>query len=152
MDKNYSDTIENLLTRPYCIIDILPCQVPANKGGQYFKVEHYFSKPANKSFLCRKFVHLLLKLNCYYDYLVCLNNNEECLNNPDPELLENRITSCMSTQDTEIQMLYVLIPETNSMIVINQDDIYMTLYNPTPHLFQFIRQLAEAEGLFVWEK
>ena len=35
-------TIDELLQKPYWIIDILPEQVPADSPGQYFAVEKYF--------------------------------------------------------------------------------------------------------------
>lgn len=41
-------TIEELLEKPYWIIDILPKQVPKDSPGQYFAVEDFFLK---KSFL-----------------------------------------------------------------------------------------------------
>lgn len=37
-----SATIEELLERPYWVIDILPWQVPADSPGKYFAVERYF--------------------------------------------------------------------------------------------------------------
>ena len=35
-------SIEELLEQPYYIMDILPMQVPTDKGRQYFKVEQYY--------------------------------------------------------------------------------------------------------------
>ena len=40
MDK--TDIIQNLLSKPYWLIDVLPKQVPAGSAGQYFKAERYF--------------------------------------------------------------------------------------------------------------
>jgi len=36
--KSYEDDSGK---QPYCVMDILPIQVPANGSGQYFKVEQY---------------------------------------------------------------------------------------------------------------
>lgn len=35
-------SIEEFLEQPYYVMDILPKQVPADSGGQYFKVEQYY--------------------------------------------------------------------------------------------------------------
>lgn len=37
-----TENIDDLLQKPYWIIDILPKQVPADSSGQYFAVEKYF--------------------------------------------------------------------------------------------------------------
>ena len=57
-------TIEELLQRPYWIIDILPRQVSADSPGQYFTVERYF-RTVRRAEVQRRKLFLLLKLNCY---------------------------------------------------------------------------------------
>ena len=47
--------IEELLSKPYWIVDILPKQVPANSGGQYFTIEKYFLKSPHVDAIYRKF-------------------------------------------------------------------------------------------------
>ena len=61
MDK--LDIIEHIQEKPYWLIDVLPYQVPADSAGQYFKVEEYLL--AHMDSLGRKFLDVLLKLNCY---------------------------------------------------------------------------------------
>ena len=36
------------------------------------------------------------------------------------------------------------------MVTFSGDDHYMTLYNPDAEMLDLVRQLAAAEGLFVW--
>lgn len=45
----------------------------------------------------------------------------------------------------------ILIESENAMIIVNGDDIYMSLYNPNDKLMDLIEKLAVAEGLFVWK-
>ena len=66
MDK--ADLIENLLSKPYWLIDVLPKQVPAGSAGQYFKAERYFLSWFDE--ISRKFARVLIRLNCYYDLQV----------------------------------------------------------------------------------
>ena len=35
-------SLEEILEQSYYVMDILPMQVPADDGGQYFKVEKYY--------------------------------------------------------------------------------------------------------------
>ena len=59
--------IDDYFERPYWIVDILPFQVPADSPGQYFAVEEYYLQKPRWQTLRRKYLEILLKLNCYYD-------------------------------------------------------------------------------------
>ena len=126
--------IEELLEKPYWVIDILPEQVPEKSGGQFFAVEAWFLKdPA----LRRKQTDFLLKLNCYYD-LTIVREDEE-IRNPKPEELAS-LVGC--------EYLNILVGE-DALLSADHTDIYMTLYNPDERLLGLAEKLASAEGLFV---
>ena len=129
------DEIEEHLKKPYWIIDILPKQVPNLSPGQYSSVEQYFLKDHSMK---QKKLNILLKLNCYYDILVQWEGGQE--KNPTPEKLKSMVAK---------KYLNVLIG--NSLIVVDHTDTYMTVYHADDELIALIRQLAVAEGLFVWK-
>ena len=147
-DRDYM--IDDYLEMPYWIIDILPRRVSDKDGGRYFKVEEYFLKHPEESQLRQKFCNILLKLNCYYDILV-RHDTESWQKNPEPADLVRMVTMCLSEERTDSCPLYILIPATDTMIGINGDDTYMTLYHPTEELLQLLRLLVTAEGLFLWQ-
>lgn len=132
--------MEELLSKPYWVIDFLPRQVPAKGGGQFFAVEKYYLR----SPLRRGFAEILLKLNCYYDIEVCEPETEKWQKNPPPEALFSWIA------DNE-KDLCVLFPAENALITANRDDLYMTVYAPSEELLQLLRSLAAASGLFLWQ-
>lgn len=132
--------MEELLNKPYWVIDFLPRQVPAKGGGQFFAVEEYYLR----SPLRRGFAEILLKLNCYYDFEVCEPETEKWQKNPPPEALSSWIA------DNE-KDLCVLLPAENALITANRDDLYMTVYGPSEELLQLLRSLAAASGLFLWQ-
>ena len=66
MDK--CNKIEELLTAPCQVIDILPQRVKKDGKGQYFAIEEYFLQPKELRRFYLKFADILLKLNCYYDF------------------------------------------------------------------------------------
>ena len=132
--------MEELLSKPYWVIDFLPRQVPAKGGGQFFAVEEYYLR----SPLRRGFAEILLKLNCYYDIEVCEPETEKWQKNPPPEALFSWIA------DNE-KDLCVLLPAENALITANRDDLYMTVYGPSEELLQLLRSLAAASGLFLWQ-
>ena len=139
--------IEELLERPCYVVDILPKQVPADSAGQYFKVERYYLSDTGR--LCRMYADVLLKLNCYYD----LAFSHDAVNwqvNPEPEMMVLMVQACLSKKPAEA-CLYVSLADGTALLTLQRDATHMTLYNPSGELLQLLRQLASADGLFVWK-
>ena len=129
-------TIEELLEKPYWIIDILPDQVPADSLGQYFAVEKYFLGKERIGMIKQKHIDLILKLNCYRR--ISIDEEEE--GNPSPERIAN-----------EMRERYLYIMLNDSMILSEPDDTHMTVFNPDKETLELIRKLAAGEGLYVWQ-
>lgn len=127
------DRIEELLNKPYWIVDILPKQVPKDSPGQYFTIENYFLK-GQLAEIKQKHINVILKLNCY------LNLSLEGVTNPAP----NRIAALMNEK-------YVYIMVGDSMILSEPDDTHLTIFNPDESLLELVRPIALAEGMFVWK-
>ena len=138
--------IEELLKRPYYIMDILPMQVPAVGGGQYYKVEKYYLNDVER--LSRQYADVLLKLNCYYD-LAFSHDAELWQQNPEPDSIVQMVKDCMSDQPTKA-CLYVTMAEDSMLLTFQRDTTHMTLYNLTDELLKLLCLLASAVGLFVW--
>lgn len=126
-------TIEELLEKPYWIIDILPKQVPKDSQGQYFAVEDFFLKE-ELSEIKKKHINVVLKLNCYMDITIDDDMN------PAPE----QIRDTMLGRDVYIMM-------GDSMILSETDDTHLTLFNPDEGVLDMINVIASSEGLFVWK-
>ena len=139
-------SIEELLEQPYYVMDILPMQVPADSGGQYFKVEQYYLKDIKR--LSHQYAHVLLKLNCYYD-LAFSHDAEHWQPNPEPEEIVQMVSTCLSEEPTEA-CLYITLAKESMLLTLQRDTTHMTLYNPTDELLRLYGQLASSEGLFVW--
>ena len=139
-------TIEESLERPYWVIDILPKQVPADSKGQYFRIEKYFLEHPQIDDIYRKFIHILLKLNCYEDIDVS-HDGEEWITNPTPHELEAALLKRMADK----QMFYIILKSADVLITVSGDDTYMTVYNPTEEVLELIGSLAGSEGLFMWK-
>ena len=127
------DRIEELLNKPYWIVDILPKQVPKDSPGQYFTIEDYFLK-GQLAEIKQKHINVILKLNCYLD----LSLDGEL--NPSPD----RTAAIMMEK-----YVYIMIGE--SMILSEPDDTHLTIFNPDESLLELVRPIALAEGLFMWK-
>ena len=135
-------TIETFLSKPYWVIDILPKQVPAGGGGQYFTIEKYFLAPPQVDIIYQKFANLVLKLNCYFDIIVS-HTGDEWTVNPAPSELQEMVTSR--------RQLFIVLNNKKTMISITGDDHYMTVYDPNEEFLELTTTLASAEGLYVWK-
>ena len=128
--------VDELLQKPYWIIDILPKQVPADSPGQFFDVEKFFLKNEQLSAIKQKHINLVLKLNCYR----CVSIDEEPECNPSPERIAD---------DMRSRYIYIMLD--GAMILSEPDDTHMTVFNPDEETLELIRTLAAGEGLYVWQ-
>lgn len=139
--------IDELIEKTCYLIDIFPCTVPETPDRRYFMVEEYFQK--NRTEWNRKFCNLLLKLYCYYDFWV--SAGEKLVKNPEPDLLAEWIWHCFEGDWRKRDYINIILPACNAMLILNGDDLYMTLYNPDKQLLDMISQLAGAEGFWVYK-
>ena len=143
--RRFDEMMGDLLEGPYWIVDILPEQVSADAGGQYFAVERYYLKPERIRALRRRYAEILLRLNCYYDMAVSFDSCATWENNPDPEAFAERVAG-LSGND----FLRAVFAEQNAMIDCEPEETWLTVYDPDEVLLPKLTALAAAEGFFVW--
>ena len=150
MEKDYNSEVERLLEAPHWVIDMLPQQVPPGSPGQFFAVEKYYlnnhyNMPPQVP-LHRQFGDVLLKLNCYHDFVVNYAPDDKWVKNPEPAQLYSWLTKSLGHAH-----LCVLVDDEDALITASSGDSYLTLYNPTEGLLKLVGQLATAAGLFLWQ-
>lgn len=139
--------IDELIEKPCYLIDIFPCTVPETSDKRYFVIEEYFQN--NRADWNKKFCNLLLKLYCYHDFWVSFGN--ALSKNPDPDMLVEWIEHCFEGDWRKRDYINIILPECNAMVILNGDDLYLSLYNPDETLKNLISQLAGAEGFFFYK-
>lgn len=138
-----------LSERLYWLIDIMPKQVPAERGSSYFLLEEYLAqRPELKTGIYMRFAMLLIKLGCYYDIRICADGGEDIVN-PGAETLEHRILECLDPACPEKSLMRISAG-LHAELTLDGGDTYMTLYEPEDNLLYLIKELAASEGLFVW--
>lgn len=142
-----SARIDELIAKPLWLIDILPRTVPPGDGGRYLAVEAYLQRHRRR--INRRFAALLLKLNCYCDFIV--SHSDGCVEYPSPERLLRLIERCFEGEPRRRDYINIMLPRADAMIILNGDDLYMMLYNPDDELKQLVGELARSEGLFFYE-
>ena len=139
--------IDELLEKPCYLIDIFPGTVPKTADGRYFAIEEFLQ--ANRREWNEKFRRLLLKIYCYYDFWVSFG--AESAENPEPRLFAKWIQDCFEGAWKERDYMNIILPDCNAMVILNGDDLYMSVYNPDNRLMELISQLAGAEGFFFYK-
>ena len=131
--------VERLLDAPYWVIDVLPSQVPANAGGRFFKAEGLLLKGSR-----RKFAKVLIKLNCYHEFVVVRGEGQKIACDPKPKKLKKWV-------ERDSEGLSLLLPSEDALIVVPTDSTCMALYDPSLQLLEQVQTISASEGLFVWQ-
>ena len=143
--RRFDETMGELLEGPYWVVDILPEQVSANAGGQYFAVERYYLQPERIQALRHRYAEILLRLNCYYDMAVSFDSCASWETNPDPEAFAERVAGLRGND-----FLRAVFAEQKAMIDCEPEETWLTVYDPDAALLPKLTALAAAEGFFVW--
>ena len=139
--------IDELIEGPVYLVDIFPGTVPRKPDNRYFEVEEFFQHSREE--IDRKFTSILLKLYCYCDFWISAWRPEhEIFENPDVGELTSLIKHCFTGEWKPRDYINIVLPECDSMIILNGDDLYMEVYHPSGYLKSLILELAQSEGLF----
>ena len=101
--------IDELLNKPYWLIDFLPYRVPANSAGQFFAIEDFYMKSPQSEKLHMQFLEV---------QSIC----GDAHGNPPAMPVFFKIWSASSSQETRFKKEYTDIPfmqtlfDTHSMI------------------------------------
>ena len=136
--------IDDFFDKEFWVVDFLPKQVPEKAGGRFFSVEEFYLEPSRYAVMRERFSDILLKLYCYYDLWLFVDDDTEGIANPEPELLASHIKDNQGN-------LCLLIGKSEGLITLSRDDTNMTVYSSSEDLLELIRTLAGAVGLFVWK-
>lgn len=140
------EKIDEMLTKPYWVIDILPEQVPAENDGQYFKIAQYMLINPQKNEIYQKFARVIIKLNCYH--LITVGNPDRgWKRNPHPQTLARQLAECAAGQCP----IFVFVPKFDAMLYLSGDEHYITCYNLNDELQRMLGIFTQSEGLFLWQ-
>ena len=139
--------IEKIMESPYCIIDILPKRVPDDRSAAYSKVERYYLSEPQINALRRKQAEIIIKLSCYYDIQLSIDNGQNFSKSAIPDDIEKQFIACVVTKS-----LYIWIESPECLITIDGCDTYMTFYSSDNEMAELLVQLVGSVGLFLWKE
>jgi len=144
MNDIINEDIELLFEKEAYLIDIFPQTVPARADDRYFDVERYFRN--NNAVIRQKHINIILKLSCYYDITVITQDGTFV--GPHTDMLLTALEKCFRR---ETAFVHILLTGKNILITIDNDDLYITVYNADLPTRELISKLVCAEGLFFYK-
>lgn len=144
MDRDLQ--LEQLAEMEYWVIDFLPKQVKSGSRSEILEnVEDFFKTEKELEFLSEKFVNIILKTWCYFDFEIYTNRWVE---RPKCETLEILISNIVKKQRGSMS---ILLPDEETLLQIGAGNLHMKVYNPSPDAQDVLKKLAVSEGLFWWQ-
>lgn len=138
--------MEEILKRPYHVLDIFPYQVVSeDKQDVFLGVEDYFLSGRELEIITGKFIRIVLKAICCFSYEIY---DKEWMGRMDAAKLAKRIEGIMLSQQG---FLNVLLYDDYALLQIDGGSLYITVYNADGRVEAVMRELALSEGLF-WRK
>ena len=145
-----SDQIDLLLEENAWVVDILPEQVPAERGSRYAMFDAYMDSPEMSEAFCVKLNSILTKLYCYHDLTVYLPAEETAMEQPQMTDITMAVRACLLGEEKRDAVTEFLVKgKKQAMIMLCRQDFYMTVFGADDDLLRLVRLLAASEGLFV---
>ena len=141
--NQYDKLIEELMEKPYGLIDIYPITISKEKRDAYFEIERYFNQSLECQRFANKITRIILKALCYLDMEVCVNNR--WLKEIKATELAMYIQSVLIAKSGYMNLL---LTKENTLIHISSGDLYVTVYNPNEQVEHIFQMLVQSEGLF----
>ena len=141
--------IDQLLEGEAWVVDFLPRRVPEADAERYFDCERFLLMHPQVDALFERFASVLLKLNCYYPFWVACGVDGEWEREPAPSTVMRWVKQCAGLPDGSTSPIGIVVGEGEGLAVVNGQDLYLSLFSPSPDVLALVEQLATAEGLFV---
>ena len=132
--------IDELLEKPYYVIDFLPQRVPKNNNGHFFDVEYYLLNNEKRHEMKNKYVNIILKLMCYYPVSVFEYDAGRLIESPSPRVVVDLVRNNESS-------LGILLGR-DTLFMLEKRCLNVAVYNPDYDMREIISRIVGAEGLF----
>ena len=139
-------TVERLLEDDYWIIDILPSQIPVGKQAEYRALTDEYFESGKVAELHRRYADILTMINGRFKTaMLCMPEDEWTISPCDIAVKDAVI------HHTERGCVDLLLPEEETLISLQSEDLYITVYHPTEEILSLLRQAVSKQGFYIWQ-
>ena len=139
-------TVERLLEDDYWIIDILPSQIPIEKQAEYRALTDEYFESGKVAQLHRRYADILTMINSRYNTAMLCMPEDEWTISPDDVAVKDAVI-----HHTERGCVDLLLPEEETLISLQAEDLYITVYHPTEEILSLLRQAVSESGFYIWQ-
>ena len=139
-------TVERLLEDDYWIIDILPSQIPIEKQAEYRALTDEYFECGKVAQLHRRYADILTMINSRFKTaMLCMPEDEWTISPHNNDVKDAVI------HHTERGCVDLLLPEEETLISLQAEDLYITVYHPTDEIISLLRQAVSESGFYIWQ-
>ena len=139
-------TVERLLEDDYWIIDILPSQIPIEKQAEYRALTDEYFESGKVAQLHRRYADILTMINSRFKTAMLCMPEDEWTISPDDVAVKDAVI-----HHTERGCVDLLLPEEETLISLQAEDLYITVYHPTEEILSLLRQAVSESGFYIWQ-
>ncbi len=139
-------TVERLLEDDYWIIDILPSQIPIEKQAEYCALTDEYFESGKAAQLHRRYADILTMINSRFKTAMLCMPEDEWTISPDDVAVKDAVI-----HHTERGCVDLLLPEEETLISLQAEDLYITVYHPTEEILSLLRQAVSESGFYIWQ-
>ena len=139
-------TVERLLEDDYWIIDILPSQIPIEKQAEYRALTDEYFESGKVAQLHRRYADILTMINSRFKTAMLCMPEDEWTISPDDVAVKDAVI-----HHTEQGCVDLLLTEEETLISLQAEDLYITVYHPTEELLSLLRQAVSESGFYIWQ-
>lgn len=139
-------TVERLLEDDYWIIDILPSQIPIEKQAEHRALTDEYFESGKVAQLHRRYADILTMINSRFKTAMLCVPEDEWTISPDDVAVKDAVI-----HHTERGCVDLLLPEEETLISLQAEDLYITVYHPTEEILSLLRQAVSESGFYIWQ-
>ena len=139
-------TVERLLEDDYWIIDILPSQIPIEKQAEYRALTDEYFESGKVAQLHRRYADILTMINSRFKTAMLCMPEDDWTISPHDNAVKDAVI-----HHTERGCVDLLIPEEDTLISLQAEDLYITVYHPTEEILSLLRKAVSESGFYIWQ-
>ena len=139
-------TVERLLEDDYWIIDILPSQIPIEKQAEYRALTDEYFESGKVAQLHRRYADILTMINSRFKTAMLCMPEDDWMISPHDNAVKDAVI-----HHTERGCVDLLIPEEDTLISLQAEDLYITVYHPTEEILSLLRKAVSESGFYIWQ-
>lgn len=132
---------DTLFDAPYWLLDIVPSQIPQSRAADYAAREKDYRQPKS----LKRSIPCLRSVSKRYAAVLTVFPEDKQTEAPSGRQIAEAVRT--HSRRGAVQLL---LPKERSLLVLDAEDLYMTVYQPQPALLSLLRTEAEKRNLFLW--